>query len=214
MREDQAGATEHAQSGENQAGTVPLDQAGGEVHVRVHPCRQKEWCKTESISAKCFRLGASATNQWTRIWPGDGVFTIHDAHRIAQGDRIDKKEARRQLSLVNDDVPFGICICNFRSSKICNGTWNVQTWIRICMHLCICPSSPPPSFSYAMLCYVVPHLVLPQPPSCFVVLCYVVTCHGTLRYVMLSITRCRHVMPSCNASMFQQMQQCRDGWGL
>ena len=42
MREDQAGATEHAQSGENQAGTVPLDQAGGEVHVRVHPCRQKE----------------------------------------------------------------------------------------------------------------------------------------------------------------------------
>ena len=42
MREDQAGATEHAQSGEDQAGTVPLDQAGGEVHVRVHPCRQKE----------------------------------------------------------------------------------------------------------------------------------------------------------------------------
>ena len=40
--EDQAGATEHAQSGENQAGTVPLDQAGGEVHVRVHPRRQKE----------------------------------------------------------------------------------------------------------------------------------------------------------------------------
>ena len=45
MREDQAGATEHAQSGENQAGTVPLDQAGEEVHVRVHPCRQRNDAK-------------------------------------------------------------------------------------------------------------------------------------------------------------------------
>ena len=123
MREDQAGATEHAQSGENQAGTVPLDQAGEEVHVRVHPGRhRRNDAKLKVSPPSASEHGASATNQYTRIWPEDGVFTIHDAHRIAQGDRIDKKEARRQLSLVNDDVPFGICICNFRKSKIRNGT--------------------------------------------------------------------------------------------
>ena len=49
------------------------------------------------------------------------------------------------------------------------------------------------------LCYGVPPLVLPQPPSCYVnvMLCYGMLCHAMLCYVVLRyVTQC-YVMLCC-----------------
>ena len=77
--------------------------------MRVHPGRHMINDAALKLSPpSASEHGASATNQWTRIWSGDGVFTKEHAKHIAQGDWIGRKEAWRQLSSLNDDVPVDI----------------------------------------------------------------------------------------------------------
>ena len=85
-----------------------LHQLGGS-YVRVHPGRHKSNDAALKVSPpSASEHGASATNQWTRIWSGDGVFTKERAKYIAQGDWIGRKQAWHQLSSLNDPVPVDI----------------------------------------------------------------------------------------------------------
>ena len=74
--------------------------------MRVHPgLHRRKDAKLKVSPPSASEHGASATNQWTRIWSPDGVFTKQDAQDIAQGDWIGRKRAWHQLFLVSDGVP-------------------------------------------------------------------------------------------------------------
>ena len=78
-------------------------------YVRLHPGAHRRLdAKLKVAPPSASEHGASAGNQWTRIWSEDGVFTIDDARHIAQGDRIGRKEAWKQLSSLSGDVPSDI----------------------------------------------------------------------------------------------------------
>ena len=78
-------------------------------YVRLHPgSRRKNDAQLVFSPPSASWHGATAVNQWTRIWAEHGVFSIGDARVVPQGDRIGRKEAWRILSALGDQTPLDL----------------------------------------------------------------------------------------------------------
>ena len=78
-------------------------------YMRVHPgsCSKGD-AQLVLSPPSASEHGATAVNQWTRIWADGGVFTIGDARLVPQNDRIGRKEAWRILSALGDQTPLDL----------------------------------------------------------------------------------------------------------